>query len=167
MTNPIDKTALAAAPTTTSSHVFAGSRTDLDSRLCGQADKAIKIYIVDDNQSVSHSLKFLFNAIYDIDVVIFNNPLLFLDVFSPDCRGCVIIDLFMPLLNGDELLREMNRRGNNLSVMMMSGNVSKDVVAQCIGDGVHAFISKPFDIERLLEQVGLILQQLLMFNRDT
>ncbi|HBI22407.1 MAG TPA: hypothetical protein DDY37_07500 [Legionella sp.] len=137
--------------------------------MTNKIDKTIKIYIVDDNESVNHSLKFLFNAMYDIDIETFNDPLLFLDVFSSDCRGCVIIDLFMPILNGHELLQEMNRRGNNLSVMMMSGNASKDVVQQLIGAGVHAFIAKPFDMERLLEQVDESLRAMAFHSprKDT
>ena len=120
----------------------------------------IKICIIDDNEAVCHSLKFLLNAYYDINIEVYNNPLLFLDEFSSDWRGCLLIDLFMPFINGIDLIPELKKRDNNMSIIMISGHGTPEVAARSLAAGASSFISKPFKIDCLLEKIQSVLQTL-------
>lgn len=71
--------------------------------------KDTKICIIDDNQNVCDSLKFLIQTFYKLDVETYNNPLQFLERFSPTWQGCLIIDLFMPSLSGMELMKKLKK----------------------------------------------------------
>jgi FixJ family two-component response regulator len=118
-----------------------------------------KIVIVDDNEAVCQSLKFLLNAVYDIQVDIYHNPLLFLENYSSDSRGCLLIDLFMPFMNGIDLLKELNRRLCRLPIIILSGHGAPTIESQSLNSGAYAFFSKPFKIEELLACINRSLSQ--------
>lgn len=59
----------------------------------------------------------------------------------------VLLDMFMPKLNGDEVLEEMqkNKDLQNIPVIMISGNEDVSQKAKCIELGASDFLPKPFD----------------------
>ena len=120
--------------------------------------KSNKICIIDDNEAVCQSLKFLFDSFYDIDVTTYYNPLSFLEAFSPAWQGCLLIDLFMPSLSGIDLMRELKKRNCNMNIIVISGHGAADVATQAMAAGAQAFISKPFEVENLLEKVNSVLE---------
>lgn len=115
------------------------------------------IYILDDNQAVGDSLKFLFKSVYAFDVVIYDDPLVFLSDYRPDWFGCLIVDLMMPSMNGMALITELKQRGCILGILMISGHATASLAEQSLDAGADAFIRKPFNIAVLLEKVDLIL----------
>jgi two-component system response regulator FixJ len=117
-----------------------------------------KIYIIDDNEAVCQALKFLFVSFYNFNVAVYHNPLLFLEEFSVDWRGCLIIDLHMPAMNGLDLIKELKRCNNKMNIIVMSGNGSTVAAEQSLDAGACVFITKPFKTDYLLEQVKIMLQ---------
>jgi len=109
-----------------------------------------KICIIDDNEAVCHSLQFLFHSIYDVPIEIYHNPVLFLEKFLPSYTGCLLIDLYMPCLNGIDLLKELRKCNCNMNIIIISGHATNDVAQKSIEAGADAFFSKPFKIEKLL-----------------
>jgi len=120
-----------------------------------------KICIIDDNESVCHSLGILFDCVYQdsLDVTTYSNPVVFLEAFSPDWKGCVIIDLFMPYWNGLDLMQELKKRNSTMHVIIISGHASTSVASQALAAGALAFISKPFNVDNLLNNINEILRQ--------
>lgn len=116
------------------------------------------VIIIDDNEALCQSLEFAFNAINsELKVSYFLDPSSFLNRFSPDWRGCLIIDLFMPYLNGFELLKELKLQQTQLHAIIMSGHASEKTAAQATNAGAAAFFSKPFKIHSLIEKVFSLL----------
>lgn len=115
------------------------------------------VRIIDDNVGVCHSLEFLFDSFYELDVRIYHNPLLFLNDFSPAWQGCLIIDLFMPTLNGIDLMKELMRRNCKMHIIIMSAHHTPSLASQCIQAGAYAFISKPFKLDAFLTCMSSIL----------
>jgi len=128
-----------------------------------------KICIIDDNEAVCDSLVFLFESFYDIKVKTFNDPLVFLQKFNPDWKGCLIIDLFMPSMNGLELLKELKRTNKDTHIIIITGHGNDDSGIQCMAAGASAFITKPFNTDFLLDKVKTILnhnvEQYLPINK--
>ena len=116
-----------------------------------------KICIVDDNEAVCNALRFLFDAHYELEVTIYNDPLLFLEEFSFDWHGLFLIDLFMPSINGLDVTKILKKRCKNMKILIMSGHASASMASQALKAGADGFILKPFKIETLLEQIDLIL----------
>ncbi|WP_133137923.1 response regulator transcription factor [Legionella rowbothamii] len=120
--------------------------------------KDTKICIIDDNQNVCDSLKFLIQTFYKLDVETYNNPLQFLERFSPTWQGCLIIDLFMPSLSGMELMKKLKKINNNLYIIIISGHGTPAVANECLKLGAYAFINKPLKIDDLLCKITSITQ---------
>lgn len=116
------------------------------------------VYIIDDNEAVCQGLKFLFVSIYNLNVIVYHNPLLFLEEFSPEWRGCLIIDLEMPAMNGIDLIQELKQRNNTMNIIMTSGHGYPHASEQCLEAGASLFITKPFKMDYLLEHIKTMLQ---------
>jgi CheY-like chemotaxis protein len=70
---------------------------------------------------------------------------------------CVILDLTMPHLDGEETFRELRRIRSDVEVILASGYNKQDVTQRFAGKGVAGFIQKPFRLESLTEKVRAIL----------
>ena len=64
----------------------------------------------------------------------------------------MLLDLHMPVLDGESVLRELAVRGIELPIVLMSGDDAAQEVARRYGAGVY--LSKPIDIPRLLAAVA-------------
>ena len=81
-----------------------------------------------------------------------------LEEFSPEWRGFLFIDLFMPALNGIDVMKELLNRHCKMNIIVISGHGAAEVSKQAMNAGAHAFISKPLDVEKSLKHVSEILQ---------
>jgi response regulator RpfG family c-di-GMP phosphodiesterase len=72
----------------------------------------------------------------------------------------VLLDIDMPRLNGREVLRSLRERPTtpHLKVVMVSGRVSGDELAQLMRAGADDFLSKPFSAVQLRERVKAALR---------
>jgi len=64
----------------------------------------------------------------------------------------VLLDLRMPVLDGEEVLRELAARGIKLPIVLMSADDEAEEAA--VRHGVAAFLKKPIAIPRLLATVA-------------
>ena len=113
-----------------------------------------KICIVDDNEAVCQSLSFLFTSHFDVVIEMYHNPLVFLDNVSSDWKGCLIIDLFMPFMNGIDVIKELNTRKNTMRIILTSGHADASISTQTLVQELFTFIRKPLNITYLLSVVG-------------
>lgn len=119
--------------------------------------KIKKICIVDDNREVCDSLKFLFQSIFNVEVTTYHTALDFLEEYSSAWQGCLIIDYFMPVLNGIDLIKKLKTRNNTMGILIMSGNGSQDMIERAKQVGAKALVTKPFKIDQFLAEVKAIL----------
>lgn len=122
------------------------------------------IYIVDDDEAVRHSLSRLFMS-FDFDVKSFGSGAEFLTSMEgdcghrqrekqyPECNSCLILDLFMPDMNGLELLQELARKTISISTIMISGHADEVMEAEALRAGVHTFLHKPFMNAHLMDAI--------------
>ncbi|MCP4673985.1 MAG: PAS domain S-box protein [Deltaproteobacteria bacterium] len=72
---------------------------------------------------------------------------------DPDRFDCVILDLTMPHMDGEETFREMRRIRKDIRVLLSSGYNEQDLIARFASKGFAGFIQKPYmtsDIEEAL-----------------
>lgn len=60
----------------------------------------------------------------------------------------VLLDIFMPGINGLELLQEIRRRNFNLDVIVISAANDKEMIQRILRLGAVDYIIKPFEFER-------------------
>ena len=65
--------------------------------------------------------------------------------------ACVLLDLTMPHMDGEEAFRRMRHIDDSVPVILSSGYNEQDVVHRFAGKGLTAFIQKPFRKDRLVE----------------
>ncbi|KTC68863.1 two component response regulator [Legionella birminghamensis] len=116
------------------------------------------IYIIDDNEAVCSALKFLLDSFFSVPIEIYDNPLNFLENYSTEWRGCLIIDLFLPFMDGNELLQELKERDNCMPAIVMSGHGDRIARQQALQNGATYFLTKPFNINELLEKITEFLE---------
>jgi FixJ family two-component response regulator len=65
----------------------------------------------------------------------------------------VLLDLTMPEMSGDDVLRAMRTRVPDQAVVLMSGYNEQDVTNRVVGRGHAGFLQKPFTVAELLGAV--------------
>jgi excisionase family DNA binding protein len=70
----------------------------------------------------------------------------------------VLLDVMMPQTDGCEMLRKIQDQygAGAIPVVMFSGKVDQNAVAQASSGGAQAFVGKPFDMQQLIEQTKQI-----------
>ncbi len=66
---------------------------------------------------------------------------------------CVLLDLTMPHLNGEEVFRELRRIEPNVVVILCSGYNESDATQEFLGKGLAGFIQKPYTLALLREKL--------------
>ncbi len=76
--------------------------------------------------------------------------------------GLVVLDIYLPDMNGVTVLRELRAREYHGGVIVLSGSREERLLKDMLSMGAVELMSKPFDLERLALaiQVGLILTNL-------
>jgi two-component system, cell cycle sensor histidine kinase and response regulator CckA len=71
---------------------------------------------------------------------------------------CVIMDLTMPRMDGEEAFREMRRLDPGVRVLLSSGFNEQEAIQRFVGKGIAGFIQKPYQLAALGEQLRKILR---------
>ncbi len=66
---------------------------------------------------------------------------------------CIVLDLSMPIMSGDECLRTLRARGSTIPVLMSSGYDADDVAAHLLAPGSVHFLQKPYTSTALLQAI--------------
>jgi two-component system cell cycle sensor histidine kinase/response regulator CckA len=69
----------------------------------------------------------------------------------------VLLDLMMPIMNGDECYRELRRIDTDVPVIISSGYNQQEVSQRFVGKGVGAFIQKPYQRKALEEALQTVM----------
>lgn len=65
----------------------------------------------------------------------------------------VLLDVMMPRLTGDELVKMIKDWKPEIQVIMVSANLSKEVEEECMRNGASACITKPVKFDLLTETI--------------
>lgn len=114
------------------------------------------VFVVDDEESVRHSLKWLFGSVA-LDVKMYDSPQAFLDADISCSYGCLILDVRMQSLSGLQLQEALCERGFNLPIIFLSAYGDAQMGAQAIKRGAIDFLQKPYRNQDLLDAVNAAL----------
>lgn len=110
------------------------------------------VFVVDDEEAVRKAVSRLLHSA-EIMAVVFASPSEFLAAFDPHARGCLLLDVEMPDLNGLDLQRALARRGATLPIIFLSGRADIPISVQAMKDGATDFLTKPVQDHVLLAAV--------------
>ncbi|KTD74133.1 response regulator transcription factor [Legionella tucsonensis] len=108
------------------------------------------VFVVDDDPEICQSFRWLFESV-NIPVKTYENAKTFLDNYDVTQKGCLIIDVRMPIMSGLELLEYINPLRNQVSVIMITGYGDIAMAVRAMKAGAADFILKPVNHQHLLE----------------
>lgn len=114
-------------------------------------DDAI-VYVVDDDSDLCNALVELFRSVA-LAARCFSSSKDFLAALPPDGHGCVLLDVRLPGLNGLEIQEHLDRIGNRMPIIFMTGYADIPMTVQALKAGATNFLEKPFRQHALLEAV--------------
>jgi CheY-like chemotaxis protein len=71
---------------------------------------------------------------------------------------CVLLDLTMPRLDGEQVFSELRRIRPDAKVILSSGYDEQDVTQRFIGKGLVGFIQKPYTLKNLIPMMREVLE---------
>lgn len=81
----------------------------------------------------------------------------FLAAYDESIPGCLVVDLLMPEMSGLELQQELQRLGQHLPIIFLSGRADIPASVQAMKFGAVDFLTKPVDLAAVLTAVRLAL----------
>ena len=118
-------------------------------------DAPCRILTVDDEASVTLSLKFVFpGPRYEVLCVASGDAALANLEANSSPYDVIIVDQKMPNLTGVQLVEAIRKRGIPGVIIVLSAHLSPEMRAAYEQLNVHAILPKPFDVEELRSTVG-------------
>lgn len=111
-----------------------------------------KVFVVDDDDAAREAMQELMESV-GLAVETFFSATEFLDVYDPQSRGCVLLDVRMPGMSGLQLQEELSRRGPHLPLIFVSGHGDIPMAVETLKKGALDFVEKPFGGQTLLDRV--------------
>ncbi len=125
------------------------------------------VFVIDDDISVRRSLPLLLGA-YGYVVETFSSAEEYLNKEIYDGTGCIILDINMKGKSGMELQDELNKIGQHLPIIFITGKGNVHMSVETIRKGAINFLEKPFDEKELLNSVAeaILLSEKLKMEKE-
>jgi FixJ family two-component response regulator len=111
------------------------------------------ICLVDDDPSMLRALDRLLSSV-GLEAQLFNEPLRFLSYVIRNSVAVAVIDMWMSIMSGLEVQKQLQAVSPKTRVIIMTGNGDDLVRNAAIRAGAIAYFDKPFDDEAFLAAVN-------------
>jgi FixJ family two-component response regulator len=115
------------------------------------------VYIVDDDYAVRDSLGQVMEMA-GFTCRTFESAESFLQSYRSDNPGCLLLDVNMPEMNGDELQTELIRRSIQLPIIFLTAYGDIPTTVRLIKAGAVDFLTKPVPSALLIDRIRTVLQ---------
>jgi FixJ family two-component response regulator len=116
------------------------------------------IYVVDDDEGVRNSLRFLLRSV-GLASRPFASAHEFLESYDPKHPGCLVLDVRMPGMSGLELQQQLNLRGAIIPVIFITGHGDIPMAVEAMQHGAFDFLQKPFRDQDLIDRIQRALER--------
>lgn len=116
------------------------------------------VFIIDDEEPIRDSLEMLISSM-GLKVKSYDSAITFLDEFDATQKGCLILDIRMPMMSGLDLQDELIKRNAMIPVIFISGHGDIPMAVKAVKKGAQDFIAKPFKDQELLDSVQRALRE--------
>ena len=127
-----------------------------------------KILIIEDEKAIRNVLSNIIreeDKSYEVDLA--ENGIEGIEKLTKNSYDLVLCDIKMPKMDGMELLDKAIEIQPDITIIMISGHGDIDTAVDCIKKGAFDYISKPPDLNRLLNTIrnGLDRKNLVVQNK--
>ncbi len=121
-------------------------------------ERNAKVYVVDDDEAVRDALSVLLGSV-GMAAEMFASPQAFLDYYTPDTAGCLVLDIRMPGMSGLELQQRLIELGSLLPIIFITGHGDVPMAVEAMQQGAVDFVQKPFRDQELLDRINSALEK--------
>lgn len=116
------------------------------------------IFVVDDDSNIREGIRRVLEEDGRI-VEDYASCEAFLEAYQPGREACLLIDAYLPGMNGIELLQRLKDTGRRLPAIMITGNSDVPIAVQAMKAGASDFIEKPISPSDLRASIECVLEQ--------
>jgi two-component system response regulator TtrR len=116
------------------------------------------IFVVDDDAAVRDSLRWVIES-NGWKVEAYPSAEAFLNSYTPNQLGCLILDVRMPGMSGPELQKLLNERHCSMPIIFISAHGTVPTAVRAMQAGAVDFIMKPYDNVTLLERIDNCMER--------
>jgi len=124
------------------------------------------ICIVDDQPHICSTVSGILSD-EGYETIIYQDAESFWQSLDTQEPSLVLLDIWLPGVDGLELLKRLHERFPRLPIIMMSGHAGIETVVTAIKAGAYDFMEKPLHLEALLEKVDSAIQHQPLRNGST
>ncbi len=116
------------------------------------------IFLVDDEPDALQGLALMLHAHGLHQVRRCQDPRLVIDLLDEERPDCIILDLTMPQMSGEELLEHLHQHHPDIPVIVVTGVDLVDTAVRCMRLGAVDYLVKPVDEARLVASLQRIVE---------
>jgi len=121
-------------------------------------EKSPIVFVVDDDDAVRGSLRLLLKSV-GLAAQPYGSAQEFLQHYTPEQPGCLVLDVRMPGMSGLELQQQLNVRGAVLPVIFITGHGDVPMAVEAMQHGAFDFLQKPFRDQDLIDRIQRALEK--------
>ena len=111
------------------------------------------VFVVDDDRDVRETLRMLLESDHRI-VETYPSAEAFLETWSPDRDGCLLVDAHMDGLSGIDLIERLHAEGHTLPAIVITGFGDVKMAVRSMKAGAVDFIEKPVHADQLIASIN-------------
>ena len=123
----------------------------------------INILVVEDEKNISDVITAYLEK-ENFKVIVANNGEKALELFNIQTVHCIILDLMIPLLSGEEVCKKI-RTTSNVPIIMLTAKTEEEDKITGLSIGADDYVSKPFSPRELVSRVKALLRRSYPNNR--
>ncbi|MFB0934316.1 MAG: response regulator, partial [Propionivibrio sp.] len=110
------------------------------------------VHIVDDDEAIRDSLSWLLQS-RNISCRTYASAESFLEAWDASFAGCLLLDIRMGEMSGNELFDRLVERGCKLPVIFLTGHGDVPLAVSTLKNGAFDFVEKPCNDNQLVDRV--------------
>lgn len=117
------------------------------------------IHLVDDDEAIRHSASFMLRHA-GFRVKTYVDGVAFLEQVEEAEKGCILLDVQMPRMDGLQVQEALNERGVAMPVIVLTGHGDVAVAVRAMKAGAVDFVEKPYAKQTLLDALTRAFERL-------
>jgi CheY-like chemotaxis protein len=120
--------------------------------------RGLKVLVVEDEEAIRRMMQRFLSG-KDVKVTCVESGKAAIDTFSKEQFDLVFLDIMMPGMNGLECLGHLRTINASVPIVIITGNLEKNLREKVVSLGAADCIQKPFDFDQIADALGKVMDR--------